>query len=241
MNSPPTSPEYSTYHLPQQAKTRTESGNTIQNSHPNPADKSETTTNAISASNTFDSNRLTPVTPTNSSTLNSSKTVPLSPTITHNNLNINELISIPPTTTTTAAAAAFAFSSSSSPDTIANAVSALSLPVSSNPPPPLTPNSPPARQSSFADIRPLLETIDRTAPSRAYPQSPLSRIEGAEILLEIRYGRRERSREGTVELESQAGDISVGKGADKVEGPRGGALWGSRLRATTKRSVKLTA
>lgn len=44
-----------------------------------------------------------------------------------------------------------------------------------------------------------------------------------------------------MERESQAGDMVGDKGADKEEGPRGGALWGSRLRATTKRSVKLTA
>lgn len=83
----------------------------------------------------------------------------------------------------------------------------------------------------------------------AYPQSPLSRIEAAEILLEIRYGRRERSREGTVELELersssrpivvvQADDRMCGEGAAK-EGPRGGAVWALRLRATTKKSVKL--
>ncbi len=38
---------------------------------------------------------------------------------------------------------------------------------------------------------------------------------------------------------SQADDRICGEGADKG-GPRGGALWGSRLRAKTKRSVKLT-
>lgn len=41
---------------------------------------------------------------------------------------------------------------------------------------------------------------------------------------------------------SQPGDGVCGNGAAAdQEGPRGGALWGSRLRAKTKRSVKVTA
>ena len=77
----------------------------------------------------------------------------------------------------------------------------------------LTPSSPPppaaatARQFNPAEIRPFLETIDWTALSPAssssYPrqpqQPPLSRIKGAETLLEILYSRRERSRDGTME------------------------------------------
>lgn len=35
--------------------------------------------------------------------------------------------------------------------------------------------------------------------------------------------------------------VGGGNGPDKEGGPKGGTLWGSRLRAKTKRSSKLTA
>lgn len=44
---------------------------------------------------------------------------------------------------------------------------------------------------------------------------------------------------------SSSRPIVVSQADDRIcgnkEGPRGGALWGSRLRAKTKRSLKLTA
>ena len=242
MDSPPTSTEYSIFYSQHQAETKTETSTAIQNSSVYYLQQQEAEYRRISTSNPYS---ITSISHHQNSD-NRTKT-------TNTTLNSNEPIPLPPTTPITSfssSSSSCSFSSSSSLETLVNAAPPLSLSLSSIPPPLLTRNSPPARRLNPADIRPHPETIDRTAPPPNY-HPPLSRIEAAETLLEIRYGRQVRSREGTVDLELElerspllsSRPLVVQSDGSCVEGAageerRGGAVWGSRLRERMKKRVK---